>query len=233
MNSAASDQGSVKQGLEHTIRNLFEPLGSSCEFGFVLQRRGNNHPALLRWTAIHIRHLCKLLEADFADVFELESVRPHTDSMVMDTRYTWAFHSALASDGEGNFLLGPERFQKLFKIEQARVRKAVNAFRSRLQVGNLVGVHAADGVTLDDANRLLCAIDKIAGNETNRLLCVSGPGDQGREVVTPNEVSARVYFAQVAALAPYDHTDDADYENWNAILSWFEDSSEVSAMNVR
>jgi len=196
----------------------FEPLGSSCEFGFVLQRRGNSEPAVLRWTAIKTPDLCTLLEADFASVFDEDAVIPHTESMVMERTYNWAFHSALKSDGQGNWVLPPERLHKLFKIEQARVRKAIETFRSRLQEGNLIGVHAAESISRADAERLMNAIDVIAGQETNQLLCVTGASAAGESVGVPVEVAPRIHFARVSRLAPYDQTDDADYQAWNSIL---------------
>jgi hypothetical protein len=178
-------------------------------------------PAALRWTAISTPDLCSLLEADFANVFEEGAVMPHTDSMVMERTYNWAFHSALKSDGHGNWVLPPERLHKLFKIEQARVLKAVQTFRSRLQAGDLIGVHAAESISLADAERLVNAIDAIAGQETNQLLCVTGADVSDEPVGVPVEVAPRIHFARVSRLAPYDHTDEADYDAWNTILDVF------------
>jgi hypothetical protein len=138
--------------------------------------------------------------------------------MVMERTYNWAFHSALKSDGHGNWVLPRERLRKLFKIEQARVRKAIETFRSRLQKGNLIGVHAAESISLADAKRLMNAIDVIAGQKTNQLLCVTGAGAAGESVGVPVEVAPRIHFARVSRLAPYDQTDDADYQAWNSIL---------------
>jgi hypothetical protein len=202
----------------HAESSRFEPLGSSCEVGFVLQRRGNTEPGVLRWTAIRTSDLCNLLEADFANVFDEGTVMPHTDAMVMERTYNWAFHSALKSDGNGNWALAPERLKKLFKIEQARVRKAIKTFRSRLQGGNIVGIHAAETISQADAERLLKAMDGIAGQETNHLLCVTGAEGSDDPVGVPVEVVPRIHFARVRRLAPYDHTDDADYDSWNSIL---------------
>jgi len=196
----------------------FEPLGSSCEFGFVLQRRGNSEPAALRWTAIQTRDLCALLEANFANVFEEGAVMPHTESMVMERTYNWVFHSALKSDGHGNWVLPPQRLHKLFKIEQARVHKAIETFRSRFQRGDLTGVHAAECISRADAERLMNAIDVIAGNKTNRLLCVTGATGPDEPVGVPVEVGSRIFFARVSRLAPYDQADDADFQAWNSIL---------------
>ncbi len=201
--------------------SIFEPLGSNCEFGFVLQHQGNNEPAALRWTAIQASNLAALLEADFADSFAEEVVVPHTDKMVRSTTYDWAFHSALTSDGNGNFDQPPARLKKLFKVEQARLLKSVDVFRKRLRGGNLVGVHAADGVTLAEAERLLAAIDKVGHNATNRLLLVEGVGDSGRPCGVVEELSPRIYRACVTRLAPYYQADDADYESWTAILQHF------------
>lgn len=198
---------------------MFEPLGSNCEFGFVLQRNGNDVPALLRWTAINIADLCALLEADFANAFAEENVVPHTDTMVMEKTYNWAFHSALTSDGQGNFTLPPARLKKLFKIEQARLHKAVDDLRERLRGGNVIGVHAADNVTTDDAQRLLAAMDGIAGNATNRLLVVGGTGESGNACGVPSEISPRIFRGYVTRLAPYSQADDADYDSWKTILA--------------
>jgi hypothetical protein len=203
---------------EHVDLSKFEPLGSSCEFGFVLQRRGNLAPAALRWTAIKTPDLCTLLEANFANVFDEGAVMPHTQSMVMERTYNWAFHSALKSDGHGKWVLPAERLHKLFKIEQARVRKAVETFRKRFQKGNLIGVHAAETISLPDAERLLKAIDVIAGQKTNQLLCVTGARGPDEPVGIPQEVAQRIHFGRVSRLAPYDQTDDADYQAWNSIL---------------
>jgi hypothetical protein len=196
----------------------FEPLGSTCEFGFVLQRRGNSEPAALRWTAILTADLCSLLEANFADVFEEGAVIPHTESMVMERTYNWVFHSALKSDGHGKFVLPPERFRKLFKIEQIRVRKAVETLRRRFQTGDLIGVHSADCISHADAERLMSAIDVIAGHKTNKLLCVTGASPPDGPVGVPVQVASRIYFARVSRLAPYYQTDDADYDSWNSVL---------------
>lgn len=200
---------------------VFEPIGSSCEVGFVLERRGDKRPAVLRWTAISTPNLIRLLEADFANPFTRQSIIPHTSSMVLEKTYDWAFHSALTSDDEGQFTLKGPRFDKLFKIEQARVIKGVKDFRERLRSGKIIAIHAADDVSDDSARALLAAIDTVANNKTNRLLIVGSAG-AGVDAGVASEISSRLYRGYVRELAPYYQTDAADYEGWNTILDIFE-----------
>jgi hypothetical protein len=195
-----------------------EPIGSNCEFGFVLEQSGDSTLALFRWTFITVNNLCRLLEADFEACFALETTRPHTADMVMDTRYEWAFHSALKSDGEGNFMEPPARLSRLFKIEQSRVMLQLKAFRERLATGNLICVYSADGVTDDEARRLLLALDAVAGNATNTLLLVGGVQSENE---VPGQVSAideRIMRGFVTKLAPYDQANKPDMASWTAVL---------------
>lgn len=200
---------------------LFEPLGSNCEFGFVLRDLGDVRPSVFRWTSIAIESLSDLLESDFQDCFELSNVRPHTADMVMASRFEWAFHSALKSDGCGNFSLPEKKLTRLFQIERKRVYHEIDAFRTRLRDGNLVCVFSADGVTDDQICRLRSGLDGIAGNQTNRLLVVGGQRTDKDELGTSKEIAPRVFRGTVLSLANYATANEYDVDNWHAVLENF------------
>lgn len=198
----------------------FEPMGSNCEFGFVLQNLGNFVPALLRWTSIQLDDLCHLLDADFAQCFENGNVRPHTEDMVLDERYQWAFHSALKSSG-GQFVLEPRRLEKLIAIERARLIVAITKFRERLRGGRVICVFSADGVSDEQVLSFREAIDRFSGHGNNGLVVVSSskewPGEwSGRSEL--RRLLPSTWRASVSRLAPWSQSNDADYENWAILL---------------
>lgn len=196
---------------------IFEPLGSNCEFGFVLQRIDNGIPSVFRWTSIQIDDLCHLLDADFADVFEDGNICPHTDSMVLDRHYMWAFHSALKSS-DGQFTMEAGKLAKLFRIERLRLLQTIDIFRQRLRNGKVICVFSADGVLDDQVLALRGAIDRFAGHGDNGLMVVSGVGE-GVECGALQILAPRTWRGGVKELAPWSQADDADYDNWIKLLS--------------
>jgi len=199
----------------------FEPMGSNCEFGFVLQHLGNGVPSLLRWTSIQIGDLARLLAADFAECFEREQVRPHTDDMVLDQRYQWAFHSALKSES-GQFVMEARKLEKLFVIERARLLAAIAKFRTRLRDGKVICVFSADGVSDEQVMDLRVALDRFSGHGANGLIVVSSSEEWAGEWTGESELrllAARTWRAAVSRLAPWQQSDDADYDNWTKLLA--------------
>lgn len=195
---------------------LFEPLGTNCEFGFVLQHLGNGTPSLMRWTAIQIDSLCQMLDADFENAFEEDEARPHGADMIMMKRFNWAFHSALKSR-DGEFVLEPVKVKKLFRIERARVLASIEVFRQRLRGGKVVCVFSADGVSDDQVLSLRRSIDRFSNNFDNALLVVSGATD-GQVAGKTNFLERRTWRGLVDRLAPWDRSNDADYSNWTKLL---------------
>ncbi|MFK4874887.1 hypothetical protein [Novosphingobium sp. ZW T3_23] len=199
----------------------FEPMGSNCEFGFVLQSLGNGVPSLLRWTSIQITDLARLIDADFAECFDKEQVRPHTDDMVLDQRYQWAFHSALKSEN-GQFVMEPRRLEKLFGIERARLQAAIAKFRERLRGSKVICVFSADGISDEQVMELRVAIDRFSGHGDNGLVVVSSSEEWPGEWAGESELrslSPRTWRAAVSRLAPWHQSNDADYENWTKLLT--------------
>jgi hypothetical protein len=195
---------------------VFEPLGSNCEFGFILQHLGHGAPSLLRWTAIQIDNLHQMLDANFQDAFEEEEARPHGTDMIMMKRFEWAFHSALKSC-DGEFVLEPVKLKKLFRIERARVLASIEAFRERLRNGKVICVFSSDGVSNEQVIDLRKAIDRFSGHCNNALLVVSG-NTGGQAVGESVLIGHRTWRGTVSRLAPWDRSNDADYPNWSKLL---------------
>lgn len=214
------DEGLVTMDSTMNLED-FEPMGSNCEFGFVLQRLGNNVPSVLRWTSIQIDDLGRLLDADFENSFEHGKVRPHTDDMVLDERYQWAFHSALKSVDK-QFVMEPRRLEKLFGIERSRLLAAIDKFRTRLRNGKVICVFSANGASDEQVMGLRAAIDRFAGHQNNGLVVVSGSGEGIEEWAGESALrtlSPRTWRASVTRLAPWHQSNDADYDNWARLLS--------------
>lgn len=197
--------------------DIFEPLGSNCEFGFVLQQLENYTPSLFRWTSIQLDDLARLFDANFLGAFERSKIKPHTDDMVLDVEFQWAFHSALKSEN-GAFSIEASRLEKLFRIERSRVHQLIEKFRSRLQSGEVLCVFSADG--LDDAQvlGLKAAIDRVAGNNGNGLIVVSGDEAADAALGHLRALADRTWRGRVSQLAPWFQADAADYENWQSVL---------------
>lgn len=197
----------------------FEPIGSNCEFGFVLRELGDNRPSLFRWTAINVADFVALLNDNFLDCFERSTVRPHTPEMVMSVPHRWAFHSALHSSPEGEFTAPADRFARLFEIERARVMYAIEQFTRRLTEGGIVATFSAPELHDEDGETLLAAIDRYSGHQTNRVLIVGPPADGEPPPGGLRAISNRAARGTVAWLPSYDRSDAADYDNWRAILA--------------
>lgn len=199
----------------------FEPMGTNCEFGFVLKHLGNDVPSLLRWTSIRITDLARLLDANFAECFERDQVTPHTEDMVLDQRYQWAFHSALKSTN-GQYVMEARRLEKLFSIERARLLSAITRFRERLRSGGVICVFSSDGVSDEQVMELRGAIDRFSGHGENGLVVVSSSGEWVGEWSGESELRTlgeRTWRAAVSRLSPWHQSNDADYDNWTKLLT--------------
>jgi len=195
----------------------FEPLGSNCEFGFVLQTVNNNVPSLFRWTSIQIDDLCHLLDANFDSAFERDNVSPHTNDMVLDKKYGWAFHSALKSK-DGQFALAATRLEKLFRIERSRLQQMIKQFRTRLQDGDVICVFSANDLRDEQIIALKQAIDRFSGHSRNILMVVSGDDAAGDEPGALHKLDDLTWRGRVAQLAPWSQANDADYDSWNKLM---------------
>ena len=192
----------------------FEPLGSNCEFGFVLRHAGNERPSVMRWTAIEVAGLIALLDRDFADCFETATIAPHTPAMVMSQPYRWAFHSALHS-ADGVFTAGT-RFERLFRIERSRILHEIAVFSARLRAGGLVAVHSSARASDDDAVALREAVDRFSGHGGNQVLVVAADGGVPGSL---RPIAERCQRGTVGWLAPFDQADHADFASWDAVLA--------------
>lgn len=176
---------------------------------------------LFRYTFIRMVDIIKLLDNDFNDVFEFENIIPAFEAMVRDTKYNWNFHSAMRSNGSGQFNLPDDELRKLFRIERVKIHSQINILKQRLGQGNVVCVHVADDITDAAAQILLDAIDARAENRLNKLLVVGKPHGAKNEIGQCYEIGERAFRGVVAQLAPFSRAGDADFPSWGKVLSAF------------
>jgi len=205
----------------HSWTDIFEPLGTTCEIGFVLQKLDSARPSVFRWSGIRPADLRRLLDEKFHDAFALENLTPINAGMVLDSRYQWAFHSALKSDENGKFIAAPEDLSRMHRIERVRIINDIAEFQRRLTHGRIVCVLVAPSSTEEDLAKTLAAIDGYSGNQTNQLLLVTGPSGTAEVPGSVIRISPRIARGIVTRPAPYNLANDADYENWENILRSF------------
>jgi hypothetical protein len=213
-------------GEEPTWLQKFEPAGINCEFGFVLRKLGSERPTLFRWNNVRPVEFRLLLDNKFHDVFSFENVIPLGAKMVLDTAYKWAFHSALHSDENNQFLAQGAELKRLHRIEHAKIQHDINVFTQRLHEGGLVCVLLVKSMAEEDMAQTLSAIDRYAGNTKNSLLLVTEPLAASDKPGSVIEVASRLRRGVVSRVAPHGQADDADYDNWRLILETFGTSAE-------
>ena len=214
-------------GEEPTWLQKFEPAGVNCEFGFVLRKLGSERPTLFRWNNVRPTEFRLLLDNKFHDVFLFENVIPLGAKMVLDTAYKWAFHSALHSDENKQFLAQGADLKRLHRIEHAKIQHDINVFSQRLREGGLVCVMLVKSMAEAEMTQTLSAMDRYAGNAKNSLLVVAEPLAASDKPGAVIEVASRVRRGVISRIAPHGHADDADYDNWRLILETLDASAKA------
>jgi hypothetical protein len=146
----------MKNAIENQSLDFFEPIGSNCEFGFVLRRFGSERPGLFRWNGITPAHFRYLLDQKFEGAFELENLNALPPKMIMDSKYKWVFHSAIESDENKNFLHSEADLRKLHRIEKAKVFNDIALFHGRLARGGIVCVLLVEAMAQSEMRVATC-----------------------------------------------------------------------------
>jgi hypothetical protein len=190
----------------------FESLGDSCEFGFVQRHFGIEPISLLRWSGSEINGLIRALEANFADLFQIENIRESGPGVVVDTRYGLNFHCSLRFAGER---LDEEAVNiRRFQTYQANVHLRLRMFNETIGERGKIYVYKNNhGVSQRDLLRLKAALD-LRGPQ--KLLCVV-PACADLPPGQVELVASGVKLAGMARLAPYNDQPHIDPDGWLAV----------------
>lgn len=203
--------------------DAYVSLGNNCEVGLQFRRIGYEESSFFRFTSNSLESVLAIIRNDFAGVFQRENLQPHTDDMVMDTRYDIVFHSGLKSvenpgSAQRHFLPSYD-FDEVYGCKDApKVRHLVAKWhaltRSQQEVLYIL--------KLNDENRRALATDLLAlfrekyPAHRATILCLQtvDPAESDWEV--PGLINR--HFPR---FAPFDNTHDADTAAWDRIFAEF------------
>lgn len=204
--------------MDEALAIRFENLGDNCEFGFVQRYYGREPLDLLRWAGSSLPGLIRAFEAEFAELYRLEDLRPVTPNLVCDVKYDLRFHTALPIrplDGGGfEFVQSGGALIEAHRKERRRIDFLRDKFLDTLAADEKIYVFKANaGVGGDDLTALHRAISR--GGLRRLLALVTADAAHPDGVV--RLLAPGLKIAGVYRLADYGHAEDAPFEAWSAI----------------
>lgn len=189
----------------------FVSIGENCEFGFVQRNLGYEKGALLKWAAIKPESLIKLLEENFAGLYDFQNLEATVPSMLQDKHYGIFFHTKMASK-DGEFTQSEDERREIHENEIGKVTYLLNRLRSDLADPRKIFVYKSRaGSDEDFIDRLRSAMD-IHGKA--KLLVVS----EGKKA-TVKKVRNDLCLATISKFAHYSSADKAQYDEWYKIIN--------------
>lgn len=199
-----------------------EPLGVNCELGFALHALGNRDRALLRWSFTPPKSVAPLIDADFASIYEPQSLVPIGLNMVKDTRYNIDYHTNVKTerrDGLWCFVDDDAaRRERILVAERTLISNYVAKFRGRFNEPHTLYVitrHPSGSPKVTQA--ILTAIEARSGDTPFSLLEVRASA--GEEPVGEVEkVGEHFYTGCVGFFSPPHRANEIDVEGWTRLL---------------
>jgi hypothetical protein len=199
-----------------------ESLGLNCELGFVLRGLGNWKPSVFRWSFAPPESVIKLIEADFAHLYEPSSLVPQRDHSVVDTNYGVRFHTNLKTEKGGRdwqFVDSDTKSRlRILEAERDLIRGQAAEFRARYESpGTLY-------VLTRDMRFGSCATGDVVAAIERRSKCsfavleVKGATDR-IQIGSIIRVRNSHYEGYISSLAPSSSPHEVDLDNWRTVLT--------------
>ena len=207
--------------LTKELLDLVESVGNNCELGFVLRKNKHEGGSVFRWVAVAPEKAIQLIQDDVKDVFLFENLVPNPGGMVLDHHSNAAFHSKMKSqriNGKLEFIANEEERCKLYEVERQKFEYLVKKFHDRLKIPGVVYVvkspHNITPELLRTLDQLLAGLRKGCPFKILHLELADAEHPAG----SFHHVEMNVYRGYLRKFAPFNRTQDADYESWEAVL---------------
>ena len=199
-----------------------ESLGDNCELGGVLRKAGNEDGGFFRWTLCPLKGVRQVIAEDFANVYELKNLKPHTKSMVMDTANGIAYHSDMRAEGELGamvFTTPPDEMNEIQKREQSKAAYMGEKFLKRLSDPSVLFVIKRNfGLSPEDVAEFHDFLKKKAGSDRINLLWVQKAKDPSSVGVVESIGDSGLITGYIPGFAMYADALGGDFESWVALL---------------
>lgn len=205
----------------------FESLGANCEFGFLLQDRGNGETSLFKWAeVIGLEGLTRLLRNDFAGMFAYENVVPFNAQMVLDRDHWIAWHSKIQAEAadptqplsrmNSRFSTPEPERRELWEDQNGKLQHFAGKLRAGLRSGVPIFVYKPriqDTVSEADIAGLH---DAMRTHGPNTLLAVT-IAEMPDQVGTVRMVRPGLLRGYVDRFAPGDAANAYSADAWDAV----------------
>jgi hypothetical protein len=199
-----------------------ESLGDNCEVGGFLRKSGNEDGGFFRWTLCPLKAAQKAIAEDFANLYQLDNLKPHTRSMVMDTANGIAYHTAMRAEGEIGAMVFTTPLNEREEIQQKEQSKAVymaGKFLNRLSDPTVLFVLKRNsGLSLEEVTAFHEFLKQKAGSERINLLWAQVATDASRVGMVEPVGDSGLITGYVSRFAPYPDALNFDFESWEAVF---------------
>lgn len=198
--------------IEDFTRN-FESLGDNCELGFIQRFEKNEEGGLLRWSVSPPASLIQGITYDFADLYLEKNLTPHTDGMVLDSKYGFYFHTAMRSEKKVFVHEGEDR-SEIYRKEYDKVQYLVEKLNGLLASGERTFVYKHNEHISDAVLKELS--EAIASKGPGKLLYVSDQLDS--ETGSVKHLSGNIFVGKIDKFASYSEANQPSINGWHLIL---------------
>lgn len=199
-----------------------ESLGDNCEIGGVLRKAGNEDGGFFRWTLCPFTAVRQVISEDFANVYELQNLKPHTTSMVMDTANGIAYHSDMRAEGELGamvFTTPPDEMNEIQEREQSKAAYMADKFSKRLRDPSVLFVIKRNhGLSLEEVEEFHDLLKEKAGSDRINLLWVQKAKDPSSVGVIEPIGDSGLITGYISRLANYADALGFDFESWTDLF---------------
>jgi len=194
------------------VRDLFlafESLGNNCEFGLVQRQAGAEPLGLFRFSATGISSLVSALNADFAELGNLDKLKIEISGkefVVRDLKYNLFYHTWIFE--------GQEDPDIIRQKESKKIKFLVRKFLDELEGGQKIFVYKNDPeISQPEALMLLRALRRHGNNPLLFVAVALGKNKPGQI----NNLGEGLFRGYVDRFHPNDNAYDVSFESWTTL----------------
>jgi hypothetical protein len=196
--------------------------------GFVLASLGNKSPALLKWCWTPPESIVKLLQWDFANLYEYKALVPCGKNQILDQRYGIRFHTNVKTElvnGLWRFVNSDEETRyRILTAERNLVTGQVTTFKKRFGTPKTLWVivrndYPGSQPTITCQIEDILSLIKVRSGETPFIL-LEVMADEDKSTVDSciEKMSISFYRGYIRRFAPHHRANDVDLDSWAILL---------------
>ena len=208
--------------------HISESLGDNCEYGFWQRDHGYEPSSLFRWAISPPESVLAFLQSP-VELFQKESLMPHTARLVKDELSGFSFHSnlVLKSKKEGVKLRSGNSFERQYEQEKSKIDYLQQKFFSQLKSKpKLFVIKRKKGFDASLVKELLGCLRSYCDKH---VLLVVTPSDEVKDSRC-QKISDGLYYGQIPFFA--NHAKAAQYHptGWSTLMESMSKEPELKAM---